>query len=200
MFTPLPLDDPRWFLLQHAYGDASQESSAPSCWSAKSGFGDFSTMPSIMDCLRSLQANPEPQSDHGVEPWNTLFSSLCHQGTIYSASFAAVPHILEIGLQAAEKGEIDIGFLLLPTLIEQSRLEGGQPETPAEIYETYLASLPCIHELAYAMSADSWNQHQTALVAAAMAVAQGHLQLSKCLLELGDPNVPGRFLEWFFSQ
>src|SRR5690242_9894165 len=108
----LPLDSPRWEKLSHAYGCAAEGSSAPRAWSAQGGFSSYQDMPSTVECLRQLAAKPQPREGPNSEPWETLYSSLCHQGTIYSASFAAVPHIIEIGLRAAHNGPIDFSFLV----------------------------------------------------------------------------------------
>lgn len=118
---------------------------------------------------------------------NDFFGLICN-GAAYFGDWVA----------RGEKGEMDFGFFLLPTLIEQLCLDGDRPETPANIYETYLASLPCMHEFAYALSGDPWEQQRTALIALAIPVAIGQLQLSKCLLELAEVNVPEKFLKWFF--
>src|SRR5262245_2777864 len=73
----IPLDSPEWRRLQHAYGPASD----------------------IPDLLRQLAANPCAKKS-GDEPWHSLWSALCHQGDVYTASYAAVPHIVDIALNA----------------------------------------------------------------------------------------------------
>src|ERR1041384_882229 len=144
----LPLDSPRWLKLDHAYGCAAEDTSAPTGWSAHSGFHGYQEIPNLIQCLRQLEANPQRLPSSQWEPWETLVSSLCHQGTIYSASIAAVPHIIDIGLRSAAIREIDVGFFLLPTLIEQSRLEGQRPETDDDIFCDYAAAIPRLHDLA----------------------------------------------------
>jgi hypothetical protein len=65
----LSLDDTRgWADLKHAYGSA----------------GDI---PHLMQQLLALSA-----SSGRDEPWFSPWSALAHQGDVYSASFAAVPH------------------------------------------------------------------------------------------------------------
>jgi hypothetical protein len=67
----LSLDDTlRWSNLQHAYGSASD-------------------VPGLLRRLEVL-----PASSGTDEPWFSLWSSLAHQGDVYSASFAAVPHVV----------------------------------------------------------------------------------------------------------
>ena len=56
-----------WITLKHAYGSAEE-------------------IPLLLD---QLSANAED------DVWNELWSCLCHQGTVYSASFAALPALTE---------------------------------------------------------------------------------------------------------
>ena|SRR5256885_15591045 len=111
----LPLDSTRWSNLEHAYGCAAEDTSAPTGWSRVSGFHGHQDIPNVLQCLRRLEVNPQRLASSDWEPCGTLVSSLCHQDTIYSASFAVVPHILDIGMRAAARQEIDVGFFLLPS-------------------------------------------------------------------------------------
>ena len=67
----LSLDSPRWAELQHAYGNAAD-------------------IPSLLFDLTRL-----PRSEGEAEPWFSLWSAMAHQGDVFSASFAAVPHVIE---------------------------------------------------------------------------------------------------------
>lgn len=71
----LPLDSDRWAGLAQAYGGAAD----------------------VPQMLRDLALDP---SD-GV--WERLWSSLCHQGEVYPASYAAVPHIVRIAVELPVK-------------------------------------------------------------------------------------------------
>jgi hypothetical protein len=150
----------------------------------------------VVLCLRTLEKNPRKLGASNWEPWSTLVSSLCHQGTIYSASFAAVPHIVDIGLRSASSGEIDYGFFLLPTVVEQARLEGQQPKVAEDILADYISAVKRLHDLANAVRAQSWDLEYAAVVSSALAAAQGNLQLSKCILELADQRAVNEFWEW----
>src|ERR1041385_1219506 len=196
----LPLDSAQWSKLKHAYGYAAEDTSAPTGWSAKGGFHGYQDIPNVIHCLRDLEANPQRRAASDWEPWGTLVSSLCHQGTIYSASFAAVPHIVDIGLRSAAEQEIDVGFFLLPTIIEQSRLEGQQPEADDEIVSFYMAGIQRLHDLGHAVRNHSWPPDYAATVTAALAVSKGHLQLSKCLLECAEERTVKEFFEWFYGD
>lgn len=57
-------------------------------WSRlRDAYGPASEIPKLLDRL-----SPDPKDG----AWNDLWSRLCHQGTVYSASFAALPRLLEI--------------------------------------------------------------------------------------------------------
>src|SRR5689334_11052561 len=98
--TALLLDDPEWARLSHAYGPAA----------------DIPTL------LRLLPEFPTSNS-YKDEPWYTLWSSLCHQGDVYPASFAAVPHI--VGAAAQDPRRATYNYFLLPTCIEIARVKHG---------------------------------------------------------------------------
>ncbi|HEX3912895.1 MAG TPA: hypothetical protein VHW71_05265 [Steroidobacteraceae bacterium] len=66
----LPLDSPQWAELSHAYGAA----------------GDI---PQLLKQLTNFR-----RATVDKEPWFSLWSALAHQGDVYSASFAAVPHVV----------------------------------------------------------------------------------------------------------
>lgn len=68
----LALDDPHWKLLNHAYGAA----------------GD------VPEILADLKKNYDRERADAL-----FYGSLCHQYTVYAATFAAVPHVLEIASQ-----------------------------------------------------------------------------------------------------
>ena len=61
----LDLDDGGWAQLEHAYGSAAD----------------------IPALLRQLRSFP-PGRDYQSEPYFSLWSALCHQGEVYTASYA----------------------------------------------------------------------------------------------------------------
>jgi hypothetical protein len=77
----LALDSPRWKELRHAYGSAEH-------------------VPALLVAL-AAEATPR-YSDHPANarnnprPWDEVYSSLCHQCSAYSATYAAFPHLVEI--------------------------------------------------------------------------------------------------------
>src|SRR5262249_2846073 len=108
----LPLDSEKWSELQDAYGSASK----------------------IPDLLKQLSSNTKPQPDFRAEPWFSLWSSLCHQGDIYPASFAAVPYIGDIAQHS--EFPIDGSFFALPASIEIIRNQKSV-SVPEELSSKY---------------------------------------------------------------
>ena len=158
----LALDDPRWAQLEHAYGPASD----------------------VPDLLRSLEASPAPKSGYEDEPWFTLWSSLCHQDDAYTASYAAVPHVVRIALAAA--GPIDFSFLLLPASVEIARRTGHAPALPQELADAYLGAIVGLVELANRHGHTSSDKAMQVSAAAALAVAEGDVDAAQALLDPDD--------------
>lgn len=93
----LPLDVVPWSRLKHAYGQASD----------------------IPELLRELLNNPTATT------WSDLWSTLCHQSSVYPASFAAYPYLALVAarLQPGQRGEA----LLLLGMIAAGETEGACP-------------------------------------------------------------------------
>ena len=99
----LSLNSPEWSDLEHAYGPADD----------------------IPDLLRQLRDFP-PYEEHHTEPYFSLWSCLCHQGSIYSASFASVPHLVDACRDEPEIAHWSIAQLVV--CIEIARLRLIMPE------------------------------------------------------------------------
>ena len=150
----LALDDPRWADLDHAYGKAAD----------------------IPALLRQLASSPRP-CDSRDEPWFSLWSSLCHQSDVYTASYAAVSHVVQIAL--TEPGPIDFSFFLFPARVEIDRLGGRGPEIPPFLLEAYQAALAHLMDCARVHSDEAWDQSMLLSVAAAQAVSKALTVLQK---------------------
>lgn len=91
----LDLNSAEWAKLRHAYGSAVN----------------------IPERLRRLPGVPVRES--AGEFWQELWSDLCHQGTVYTASYAAVPYFVA---DAASRAPEDRWMLI--SLV--SDIEGGR--------------------------------------------------------------------------
>ena len=156
----LPLDDPRWRELRHAYGHAAD----------------------VPELLRALASSPVPRAGFRDEPWFSLWSSLCHQGDVYTASYVAIPHIVHIAGEA--KGPIDSSFFHLPAAVEVARQAGRGPDIPETYAEDYHNAIRRLVENVSRHRNEAWDQSMLLSAAAALAVAKGHADVAEALLNL----------------
>ncbi|WP_245293744.1 hypothetical protein [Rhizobium bangladeshense] len=134
--------------------------------------------------MKNLQESPEPMPAPNAEPWFSLWSSLCHQGDVYTASYAAVPHIVRIALTTATP--IDFSFYQLPASIEVSRKTGRGPELPADLEEAYRHAIAPLTECVSLHRHEAWDRWTFRSASAAQAVAKGHIDIAEALSNLDD--------------
>jgi len=108
----LNLDSDRWAELQHAYGGADD----------------------VPDMLRRLSQGEATVLDD-------LYGFLCHQGIVYSASFAAVPHVVAIANVTTE-AELRAHMLVLVGSIRASATEPRYLDLEPDLEAAYEAALP----------------------------------------------------------
>jgi hypothetical protein len=169
----LALESSFWSELQHAYGAASD-----------------------IPALLSQLTNYPSEASYQDEPWFTLWSSLCHQGDIYSASFAAVPHIVRA--LAANPVRASMSFFLLPASIEVARASSDiiAPPSLANAYFDALAQLP---RLTGEASRPGWSESMCTAALAATAAATGNHQTAQLLLETEPSDIPA-VIKWLQSR
>lgn len=168
----LSLDSPRWDDLQHAYGDASD----------------------IPDLLRQLDSLPPSEGD--AEPWFSLWSALAHQNDVYSASFAAVPHVVRA--LATSPWSAGSTYFQFPAIVEAWRQAKGV-EIPEDLQPDYFAALAALPRLVAAAAERSWDGEFLACALSAIAAAKGFGNVAEAAIEL-TPDGADEFLEWFFSR
>lgn len=88
-----------WTTLNHAYGAATD-------------------VPALLASL-----SPDPQSSE----WEKLWSRLCHQGTVYSASFAVLPALLDIAdrWSPAERAQV---IALAASILASEDVQGSRDD------------------------------------------------------------------------
>ncbi len=169
----LELDSKRWQELEHAYGRAAD-------------------IPPLLAQLRNL-----PKSEDESEPWSSLWSALAHQGDVYDASFAAVPHV--IAALALAPAEADESFFQFPAWVEICRAR-QDVTVPPDLRPAYFESLARLPGLASAAAAKPWSASYLACVLSAIAAAKGHHAVAEAVLEMSSADVAQDFLEWFVEQ
>ena len=168
----LSLESQRWAELKHAYGPA----------------GD---MPALLRQLEQM-----PSSGNDAEPWFTLWSALAHQGDVYPASFAAVPHVVKALKSAPLKA--DHSYFQFPAWVEICRAK-NQVEIPEDLRTPYFEALAQLPGLVAAASNRPWEPNLLSCALAAVAAAKGQPTMAEAALEL-TPGVAQEFLEWFFER
>jgi len=169
----LLLSDSRWSKISHAYGFAID----------------------TPDLIRTLTSFPE-SANFDDEPWYSLWSSLCHQGDIYEASLAALPHIVNILESNPQKAGFD--FIALPTSIEICRLK-SEMVVPEYLRVAYFEAVQKLASLVPLFLVSSHDYHSVQGATAAIAVSAGKFELAELLLEIEEDVIP-EALEWYFSR
>lgn len=168
----LPLDSPRWAELEDAYGSAEN-------------------IPALLQQLKTRSGS----TDEG-EPWHTLWSALAHQGDVYSASFAAVPHIVEV--LATDPVQADHSFFQFPAWIEICRQKKAVA-VPSDLETAYFDALRRLPTLAAAALAAERDEDFLRCAMSAIAAAKDQTALAEVVLEL-SPVVVTDFWNWFYER
>ncbi|MEE4544734.1 hypothetical protein V2S66_22540 [Streptomyces sp. V4-01] len=108
-----------WARLSHAYGSAED-------------------IPGLLDLIETAPTD---------ERWNELWSALCHQGSVYSASFAALPRLAAIA--AARPGPERVSALVLAGSI----MAGAAPRESAAVRGEHAVALADLSALTRAQLA-----------------------------------------------
>jgi hypothetical protein len=169
----LSLSSPRWQELEHAYGDA----------------GDI---PALLEQIAQL---PEDKDDSG--PWFHLWSALAHQGDVYPASFAAVPHVIAALTKSPTTAHES--YFHFPAWVEICRAR-QDIAVPPELREAYFSSLGKLPQLAALAATKAWSLGFLACALSATAAAKGQHALAEAILEMAEEGTAEDFLEWHYNQ
>jgi len=169
----ISLQDSRWGELRHAYGEATD----------------------IPPLLQAIERDPS-RSDPSEGPWYKLWSALYHQGDIYPASFAAVPHVVRILASSPHNACFD--FFLFPASVEVAR-DRSHIEVPAILAQPYRESLGQLPAIATAASHRDWAGPLGRSIVAAVAASKGQFSAAELLLEIEQAD-DSEVLEWYQSR
>jgi len=168
----ISLDDPLWSKLEHAYGSAAN-------------------IPALL-----IQLEDVPSSIGDNEPWFSLWSALAHQGDVYSASFAAVPYV--INALASAPLSADFTYFQFPAWVEICR-QKNNVTVPLNLAPAYFESLSRIPALIAAASEREWDVTFLQCALSALAASNGEVSIAEAALEL-SPSVAEEFLNWHFEK
>lgn len=168
----LSLGSQRWLDLNTAYGKASE-------------------IPALLAQLSSL-----PPAIGEQEPWFSLWSALAHQGDVFSASFAAVPHV--VAALAQNPLQADSTYFQFPAWIEICRCK-QKIEIPSDLEVAYREALSLLPGLVSAASGREWDAQFLQCALSAIAAAKGYNTIAEASMEL-SPDVADEFMEWFHDR
>jgi hypothetical protein len=155
----LSLDSPVWSTLRHAYGSASD----------------------VPELLRQLESFPK--SEGNAEPWFSIWSALAHQGDVYTASFAAVPHVIRI--VSSDPSAASFVYFQFPAWVEICRQRHAM-DVPDDLAGDYFTSLTTLGSLVCAVIDRAWDRDFLVCALAALAVSKGFAVVGEAIQELDD--------------
>ena len=157
----LTLDSHRWGELTHAYGEASD----------------------IPALLRVLKTAPPPAS-YQSEPWFSLWSALCHQHDVYTASYAAIPHVVAIAADRERSERLEhLNFI---ASVEAFRHRKTAPAIPADLGVDYAAAIERAAALILDCLESDWGESDYKVLLGALAVVRGQYKLGSAIFELEE--------------
>jgi hypothetical protein len=152
----LALDSSEWGQLRHAGGCASD-------------------VPALLEAI----ASPGPANRHWDGPWHQLWERLCPQDNVFTASYAALPHLVRL----AAFPEIAMDCLALAAAIGANQYEARAPAIPAMLRAPYLEAVNRIPRVLVELCSQPWSSDLTRCACAALAMSRGEAKLALSLLE-----------------
>ena len=160
----LDLQSSRWNELSHAYGKASD----------------------IPVLLEQLETAPAPVN-YESEPWFSLWSALCHQSDVYTASYAAVPHIVFVAASKPLAEQVD--FIHFVSAVEAYRHKRTAPPIPSDLEQSYHLALEQTANFILDCLQKDWNEEDYRVLLGALAVVRGKYKLGWAITELESETV-----------
>jgi hypothetical protein len=147
----IDLESSRWSELSHAYGAAGN----------------------VPRLLAGMLSGDESSVDE-------LFSSLCHQGSIYTASYAAVPYLVDIAARLL-RPDLRTQILVLVGSIATSSDDRSDVPIAPDVRDAYETALPRARDLALATLGERLDPCDAVYLLQAAAGLEGHLSLGRIL-------------------
>lgn len=152
--------------------------------------------PSLRQAYGSAEKIPLLLSNH---EWKELWDSLCHQGTIYSASLAAIPYLLEISSSNQQKDRAEALRLMSAILV--STEWSGLPAATPEVVSQYHSSFSKVGDTLLSAIHDFSDDQDIYIFLAAIAAINGKAKIGYNLLHANDqivcPNCESFFPRYY---
>lgn len=162
IIEPLSLTSPRWRELAQVYGSAED----------------------IGALLAALYTNEN--DDERTELWYGAWATLVPGGKVYSAAYAAVPHVLEIvaNRDFAER----VSALHFVTQVEVSRHQPGAPGIDDDLLLAYASAVESLPARVAELHGMTWDEQAAQVLGAALLAGKRQHAFARLLLEHGTPD------------
>jgi hypothetical protein len=146
-------------------------------------YGSAEGIPALLRQLKTAR----PSESYRSEPCG----SVCHQGHVYTASYAALPHIIHLGLKRPVSERCD--FILMSAKIEAMRHQKASPRVPRDLKSSYEDAIRSAYALVKSSLDHSWSEEEYRVLPGALLVFRGNPALANRLLDFdGDCQCPNR--------
>ena len=152
----LSLNSERWNDLTHAYGRASD----------------------IPNLLKKLAHNLDTESRKRV--WTELRSSLCGASGVYTASYAALPHI--VTLAAMQPARERLEYIAFTGMVEAFRHRKEAQLIPPDLESDYQSALKQASSLILECLKSGWDERGYKILLGALATVRGEPRLGSAIM------------------
>ena len=128
--------------------------------------------------LKALQA--------GEDAWQELWEELHHQGDVGAASYAAIPQLVDICTEPAQRGD---DFYALIALVEIERHRRDNPPLPEWLEDSYRAAWTQLPQIAARDLRGNLSASMQNAIFAVMALARGNIKLGAMLIHMDSSEV-----------
>ncbi|MCI0387613.1 MAG: hypothetical protein MOB07_02420 [Acidobacteria bacterium] len=145
-------------------------------------YGGASDIPQL---IKQLKTAPPPK-DEKSEPWFSLWSSLCYQNDVYTASYAAIPHIVAVAESKPVKHRLE--FFSFIGAIEAYRHRKGAPPIPPFLEEGYFSAIEQAAGLIRESLVADWDEEEMIVLLGAYSITRGHHRLGNAIIFLPEES------------
>ena len=115
--------------------------------------------------------------------WDEIWNNLYHQGDIGEATYAALPHLVDIH---AKRGEPEWNTYLFAAVVEDARRNPRNPQIPVWLKQAYDQSIARLVDLALADFKAARSSELINGILAVLAFSKGHFALGKLAYEFTE--------------
>jgi hypothetical protein len=155
----LSLTSPRWAELEQGYGTAED-------------------VPRLLHVLATTD-----DTSARAEVWFALWRMLCRPDAVFTAAYAAAPHLLDTAAGFALEERVEAIHLV--ARIEVMRRTPGAPTIPADLLADYAEAVERLPALVAGAIGEPWTAETGQILAAALLIGKRQGELGAAVLELG---------------